>query len=89
MDRIRWLFNTLYFQLFGRHSKWRADLCELDQYVYMGDDDRIDIKNYSRIGDRQRRRMLRRRMGWYVRHGYFDLAEDIDTAFWAAKQVRI
>lgn len=55
-----------------------------DEYEYMVQDDRIDIKNYysmtaSGEKDKERKRLLTKRRNWYVRHGFFDLAEDIDT----------
>lgn len=80
---MRWRLNYWIFKL---RRDPLANRVSDDEYDYMVDDDFIDIKNYSRVEDRERRRMLKKRMYWYIRNGFFDLAENIDTCFWSMKQ---
>lgn len=80
------VYKIMYFL----HWHTVNDICE-DHYEEMVMDDTIDIKNFHRaeIGSenyKDRRKQLKKRRNWYLRHGYFDLAEDIDIAFWTMER---
>jgi len=79
-----WWLNMLFYRLFGRFSKWAEQKTCDEHYMDMMEDDFIDIKNFgNKTDDKERYKMLKKRRNWYIRHGYFDLAEDIDTALWS------
>lgn len=82
-----WVYQIMRFVVWW-HTE---DDSDDEQYQWMVDDDFIDIKNlhgmvYYGKGFRKHKRMLKRRRNWYLRHGYFDLAEDLDTALWVIKK---
>jgi len=57
-----------------------------DEYDYMAEDDRIDMKSWaSEHGDKYFKyyyKLFKKRRNWYIRHGFFELADDIQTAIW-------
>lgn len=86
-----WRVNLLIYRVMKRWWKYSVDTVNEDEYEYLVMDDFEDIKQFHRaeIGTKNhkdRRKMLRKRMNFYVRHGFFDLAEDIDTAFWTMER---